>query len=252
MTNTLLTATVQDAVSFEGYRSLQQKVSDFGSATGYNGSAWAGSFIQTVFQRNGVTGEPHMTGTTAALSEYIRRNRLYHKPRVGDIAFFGFSTDGTFSQPHVGLVTDVSRFKTDGVFMTVEGQTESGKPMGPQSADGVYQRVRTAPEVVGFARPAYRTEKTDRASTAPFFRVSQLQPGKTSKATISWQLALHEVNGATGMERGKFDRITQAATATFQRASGELTGRGIVTDRTIQNLAKATDEKYFRFRVDTE
>ena len=253
--NELQDQVIRDAVSYEGYRALQQKVSDFGAAVGYSGFAWDGSFIETVFRRNGVTGEPSTVSTVAALGEYTRKNRTYRKPRVGDIAFYNFSTDTTFGHPHVGIVTDTNVFKDTGQFIAIEAQVSSGKPLGPQSNDGVFLRVRSAAQVIAFARPRYReAPKTVSPATVPYFRVSQLQPGKTSKATITWQLALHEVNGATGMEKGRFDRVTQAATAVFQRASGEVNGQGTVTERTIASLAEATGYKYFRFNsgVDTD
>lgn len=240
-----------EASTYEGYRSLANKVSDFGAATGFNGSAWDGSFLEFVFHQAGVTGEPSLVSTVAALGEYHRLNRLYVNPRPGDLVFFNHSTDGTFSQPHIGLVVNTDGWQTNGLFLTIEGQTASGRPLGPQTADGVYIRTRSIAEVLAFVRPGYRTEKTSKAgksgpSTAPFFHVSQFQPGKQGKSIAILQTALFQVNGATGMTRGRFDRTTQAALAAYQRVSGEVNGTGIPTDLTLRNLASATSEKYFR------
>lgn len=247
---------LQEASTYEGYRSLANKVSDFGAATGFNGFAWDGSFLEFVFHQAEVTGEPSLVSTVAALGEYHRQNRLYINPKPGDLVFFNHSTDGTFSQPHIGLVVNTEAWQTNGLFQTIEGQTASGKPLGPQTADGVYIRVRSIAEVLAFARPRYRTEKTGKPgvpSTAPFFHVSQFQPGKQGKSIAILQTALFQVNGATGMTRGRFDRTTQAALAAYQRVSGEVNGTGIPTDLTLRNLSLDTGEKYFRAKgVDTD
>lgn len=231
-----------------GYRSRAQKVNTYGAKLNMDGQAWAGAFLETVIRESGERGLPSFTSTTAALREFTRSNLLFRVPRVGDIVFYAFSTDNPLGQPHVGLVTDVSRWKADGLFKAIEGQTESGLPRGPQEADGVYERIRYATDVLTFARPNYNGEtgKTVHNSTAPFIRVPNVQPGKTGKSVVLLQQALADAVGASGMIKGKFDNATASAVAAYQRRIGYLNANGVPDVTTLSRLAYDTRGQYFR------
>jgi hypothetical protein len=193
---------------------------------------------------------PHLSDTASALAVFTRKGQISVSPQPGDLVFFGFSTAGAFGQPHIGLVTDVSRWKTDGAFRAVEGMVNSGLPRGPQEYDGVYERTRYAVDVLAYARPVYGDTEIpeEPESGVPTVRPAQFQPGKTNKAVIQLQTALHEVNGAVGMTRGKFDTPTRQAVAQFQRSIGYVGERanGTVDATTLRRLGISTSYKYFR------
>lgn len=200
---------------------------------------------------------PSMTYPPVALSHYLRSDRVFKTPRRGDIVFFEFSTDKDFGMPHVGIVTDVSRYKTDKVFKTVEGMVSNGMPKSQQMNDGVYERTRHAIEVLGFARPDFRSTARDArlksqtddgsASSSTLVTVGQLRSGSTHKNVQTVQLALTMVTDVTGMSRGKFCKRTRLAYAKYQRDLGypSSSATGDVDAYSLERLASHTG--VFRF-----
>lgn len=213
-------------------------------------------FIDTVAKEVGVR-MPSMTYPPVALSHYLRSDRVFKTPRRGDIVFFEFSTDKDFGMPHVGIVTDVSRFKTEKVFKTVEGMVSNGMPKSQQVNDGVYERTRHVIETVGFVRPDFRSTARDTrlksqtddslSSSTPVVTVGQLRFGSTHKSVQTVQLALSIVTKVTGMSRGKFCKRTRLAYAKFQRDLGypTSTASGEVDAYSLERLASHTG--VFRF-----
>ena len=237
-----------------GYRSRAAKVNVYGAALGTDGQTWAGSFIETVLRDSGELGLPNLNHTTSALAEFIRTGRNFRVPKRGDLVFFGYSTDGPFTQPHVGIVTDVSGWRADGVFRAISGQQQMPAAKGPKESDGVYERTHFSTEVLAFIRPKYNyTPKSVEPANVPIFRPAQFQPGKVSKATITLQTALNRVNGATGMKRGLFDAPTRAALAAYQRkiGYGSDSATGLPDTVTLKRLAFDTDYVYFQVAKDT-
>lgn len=235
-----------------GERSRVNKVNPYGAQVGYDGQAWAGSYLEMVMRWAGERGLPSLVSTASALSVFHREGRISVSPQVGDIVFYAFSTDHQFAQPHIGLVTDVSQWKLNGAFRAVEGQTASGLPRGPQENDGIYERTRFSTDVLAFARPAYGdTEITEEPeSGVPAVRPAQFQPNKVSKACVYLQTALHETVGARGMTRGKFDAATRSAVAAYQRRIGYVgdAASGLPDGTTLRRLAADTSYRYFRVR----
>lgn len=244
---------INRAKEYVGFRSRAQKVNGFGAATGMNGTYWDGSFIETVLKEEELTAGPSLVSTTAALAAFVKSNRLYQKPRRGDIAFFSWSSDDNgLGQPHVGIVTETKDWKKLGKIRTVEGQASSGMLRGPKEADGVYERTRYAPEVLGFARPRYvkrtvtvpnRGEETFavlRPSTVP-----QKITEEYSNSTVLLQHALHKVTGVTGLNRGVYDSHMRSAMSDFQRRAGILDGNGFADYRTLSALAAASSGEFF-------
>ncbi len=244
---------IEQARTHRGYRARAQKVNIYGARYHMDGQTWAGAFIETVMRESGELTQPSFLSSTAALAEYIRLNRVFNRPKPGDIAFFSFSTDGSFVQPHVGLVTDTEKFKSTGAFRVIEGQTASGLPRGPQEADGVYERTRFATDVLAFARPKYGERKSvEPSDSLPAVRPSQFQAGKTSKATVLLQSALHSVQGTVGFDRGRFDLHTASAVAQFQRHIGYHGEHadGQPDETTLRRLALESRFAFFRVRAD--
>lgn len=242
MNRTELTARViEHAKSYTGTISRASKVNGFGQTTGMNGSSWDGSFLETVFRETGTDAGTSLTSTAGALAYYHRVNRVYSKPRPGDIVFFAWSTDTVdgLGQPHVGLVSEVDKtaWKRYGKFRTVEGQIDSGTPRGRQEQDGVYSRTRYATDVIGFARPAYtETVTVPLPGELPAFTVGQFKSGK---GLIAAQRSLHVLVGASGMEPGKLDGATVSAVRRFQAERGILPVTGQLTPVTIIALTGA-------------
>jgi hypothetical protein len=243
---------LERARSYVGMRSRVNKVNDFGARYGVNGSNWDGAFLQTVFDEEQVRVGTSLVSTVAALSAFMRANRVYQKPRVGDIVFLAWSVDEPLGQPHVGIVTDVKDWKKLGKIRTVEGQASSGLPRGPKEADGVYERTRYSPEVVGFARPKYTAietvnrEPVDGEAVLRPSTVPQKLMSEYTNETVLIQLALNRVTGVTGLNRGVYDHLTRAAVSDFQRRIGHLDANGFPDFRTLASLAAFTDQEYFR------
>lgn len=236
--NRAISETVAVAKSYEGFRSRANRVNGFGAGVGLDGQLWNDSFLATVFHEAGYD-EPSLISTTAALAKAARENRLYRKPKVGDLVFYGFSSDGVLDQPHVGLVVETRDWKSDGKFRAIEAMTASGQPRGPSDSDGVYTRTRFESEVLTFVRPSYMASaEPSEPDNSVSLRPSQFQNGKTSKATVLLQTALNRVQGTDKFTRGVFDSHTQAAVRRYQRENGLLPATGQPDDKTLNRLSK--------------
>lgn len=235
------------AQGYLGYTASADGSNYFGQRVGYNGKGlpWDGAFIDVCARESGL----RLTAcvyTPVALSRFLRENRVYNKPQRGDIVFFETSTaasDRQFGPPHVGIVTDVSKFLTDGVFATIEGQTSNGLPRGSLLSDGVYQRLRTATDVIAFARPDFtltvRVPQTEDVEL-PTIKPAQVQPTLRHKSVLLLQDALTEVTGISGFNRGTMCAKTKAAYAFFQRGIGQVAAEGFPDLGSLQRLANET------------
>jgi hypothetical protein len=176
-----------------------------------------------------------------------------------------------FGPPHCGIVTDVQEFTKSGRFVTVEGNT--GGPGQLSTKDGVHQKIRHVTDVVIFCRPAFtngkigsrstfyerlmklidpaRTRMTgdemkelEKAASAPsILRLNgEVRYGDRNKRIELIQLALATVTDLRGCEPGKWDAITGAACARFQRNIGRIGSdvTGLPDDGTLNRLAKET------------
>jgi hypothetical protein len=240
---------IEHARSYVGFRSRANRVNGFGAGVRQDGKPWNGSFLETVFHETGVSIGPSLVSTTAALAHFNRTNRLFQKPRVGDIVFYAWSTDDDgMGQPHVGLVTEVRDFNRDSKFKAIEGMTNSGLPKGPQEHDGIYERTRYRTDVLAFARPKYERRATapEPSPETPTVRPSQFVPGKTSKPTVLLQLALNGVLGNQEFNRGTFDAQTASAVRAYQRRIGILPPTETVDLLTLNSLARDTEYRYFK------
>jgi Putative peptidoglycan binding domain len=224
------------ALSYPGHRAMANMVSGFGEKVGYGSNPWSGAFIDVVTREAGLTTRnvPAMVYTPQALAEFARRNTLYQRPKPGDIAFFAFAGEGArtmFDMPHVGIVTDTSRFSATGLFQVLEAQTSTGLPRGNQDPSGVYLRVRSAQDVIGFGRPDFRPErslsfsnklKVSSSDSLPLLTTAHLTTGRPNRATETLQLALSRQVQLAGYLSGTFDPATRAALAHYQRTLGRI------------------------------
>jgi hypothetical protein len=235
---------IRHAEEYVGLTARPGNISPFGGTVGYQGLTWSGAFIDVVARETGVD-IPACVYSPSGLAEFIRLRRWRAKPQPGDIVFFTFPTDEAFGMPHVGVVTDTSRWKTDGLVETIEAQTDSGMPKGNQLRDGVYKRKRASHEILGFGRPSFRpAREIKRLTGMPEVNPNQARPGtKPNRSTATVQLALvARVGLRPGYTSGVFDGRTTVAYMHFQRAIG-FAGtdvNGIPTAETLGRVGKDT------------
>ncbi len=242
---------VEEARKHVGYRSQPERRSAF-QIGGYIGQPWNGTFVDRVL--HDTIGSPfaevRFLSTVTALSYFVKRNRVYQKPRPGDVVFFNFATDTqrAFEQPHVGIVTEVN---ADGSFRTVEGETAPGTPQGSQLADGVFERLRWPADVLGFVRPRGQADTRTGAPKEPSkLRMSffSSNPKTKARAVETVQRALNRATGFTFAEsnRGKYTGETKSVFGLYARERGTVANRGELDRVPLVNLADFTGE----FEVD--
>lgn len=268
-------AFIATARKYLGYTSELLGRNAFGQRVGYDSAPWAGAFIDVVAREAGVR-LPSFTYVPAGLAEAIRTGNISRTPRPGDIAIFNFASNGVegsstpaFGMPHCGVVTDVRELRTNGRFITIEGNATGSTSY--QDKDGVHQRIRHLTDVVIFVRP----EEFDSRITARILQLltklvkkltgaapgklelkaietassakvplptNKLKPGTRNRSIELLQLALSQVTDIQGAERGVLDLATTAAIARFQRNIGRVGAgaQGTLDVPTLQRLAKET------------
>lgn len=241
---------IDAARSHVGYRSQPERRSAF-QIGGYVGQPWNGTFVDRVL--HDTIGSPfaevRFISTVTALGYFVKRNRVYQKPRPGDVVFFNFATDTqrAFEQPHVGIVTEVN---VDGSFRTVEGETAPGTPQGSQLPDGVFERLRWPADVVGFVRPKGQERTVDGAPKEPSkLRLSffNSNPKTKARAVETVQRALFRATGVK-LNRGKLDPLMKSEFGQYARERGTVANRGELDRVPLVNLADFTGE----FEVDEQ
>ena len=148
---------ISKALEYVGYEATNGMENTFGQRTGLNGKPWNGLFIDVVAVEAGVRLPVAHTVSTVALAYYLGHHFFHARPKRGDIVFLQMSTASEFGAPHIGIVLDTQRHATDGIIQTVEAMTASGLPRQAQVPNGVYVRTRHQTEVIGYARPKYKT-----------------------------------------------------------------------------------------------
>lgn len=237
--NDTRTKLIDEARAACGYRALPGLGSTYGQASGYPSQPWDGSFV-TVTARNVGLDIP-ATQTATALTQFTTARRMYANPKPGDIVFFAFSVNGQFGQPHVGIVTDTSQWRSHGKFSAVEAQVSSGLPKSSNSDNGVFERVRYSTDVIGFGRPKFRvSENRRRNSETTQVAVRNIGYGKSNRWIEVVQSALATQVPLTGAVRGKFDNQTRSAYSCFQRQIGKVgtDANGVPDEESLQLLAE--------------
>jgi hypothetical protein len=236
-------AVVASAEAWLGYVAPPNGRTVFGERTGYDGNIWSGSFIDFVFKEAGVT-IPSCVYSPSGLAEFYKAGRVKVRPQPGDIVFFVFPTGETFGTPHVGLVADTSRYRTDGLVGTIEGNVNSGLPKSDTSVRGIFRRVRSQHEIIGFGRPTYRPV-VKKASTGQraLVQLEHIRPGRRNTSVGLVQLALNKVTGSLGkITPDLFDGSTQHAYARWQRIIGYVGERanGVPDEASLRLLGETT------------
>ena len=221
--------TVETASRHIGYVAQSNRNSVYGNRVGLPNQTWAGSFLDVVFLESTASLDvPTFAYTPSALAYFVEHNRLFRKPKRGDIVFYAFPTEDSLSQPHVGLITDTTNWKLNRSFKAVEAQTDSGLPRGSRDKDGVYVRVRYIKDVLAFARPTVKTRPiplnnftytTDRASEY-IAKVNSSLTNQPFPEVAEIQIQLSITVGLRNARRGVFDNHTRSAYAKWQRFLG--------------------------------
>lgn len=235
---------VAEARNHLGYVPGADGRTPFGAACGYDGLSWNGAFVDVVARRSDTELPAACLRPADGLAGFLRERRGQRRPAVGDVVFYAFSVDGIQGGPHLGIVTDASRWETDGSFRAVEAQVSSGLPRG-SSQLGVFERTRFATDVLAFGRPAFRAplaarKDGQRTEQLPLVTVAHLTTGRRSRATEAVQLALAACVGARSMSPGTWCPRTVSAMAEYQRRTGRLgqDASGQPDAATLERLAR--------------
>jgi hypothetical protein len=271
-TSSQVAAVLATARSYLGYTAELLGRTSFGERVGYQSQPWAGAFIDVVLRESGLHGIPSFAYTPAALAEFLRNGAVSVKPQPGDIAIFNFASNNghaasAFSQPHAGIVNDVRHLSTNGTFTTIEGNAAG--PNTYQDKDGVHQRIRHLTDVILFLRPVefsgtgihqkviklliklskkltgsgldkLELEELNKAARDPKpVELSKLRAGTRNKQIELVQLALATVTDLNGCEPGRWDAVTSAAFARYQRNIGRVgqDANGLPDVHTLKRLA---------------
>jgi len=251
MTNREVPVQIEQARKVLGYRSHPMRESAFGRDVKYSGQPWAGSYVHEVLREVGLL-ETSMISTSAALGWFAKNNRLFTSgPKPGDIVFFAFPSTGLFGQPHVGLVTETDRFKSESTFRTIEGETASGLSRGNQDPDGVFERTRYETDVLAFVRPEEPRPEVLQGLDPEVLTVRPSnfahRSAARAAATEAVQNAIFHVLGTGNFNRGVWDAHTRAAFEAFLRYVGVYETVGDVpTDAQLQILGDTTFNRFFQ------
>lgn len=263
------------ARKYVGYQSELLGRNIFGNRVGYDSAPWAGAFID-VIAREADLKLPSFTYTAAGLAECLRSGNIVRTPRPGDIAIFNFPSTtaqgiaaSAFNMPAAGIVTDVRELRTNGRFLTIEGNSTGSSSY--QDKDGVHQKMRHLTDVVLFCRPEEFESSTARriirlltkllkklrgqlpdklelsgleelTKNPERIKTAALRAGTRNRSIEVVQLALSQVTDLQGATQGKWDAASIAACSRFQRNIGRvgLEATGTLDAETLRALSQVT------------
>jgi hypothetical protein len=218
---------LEEARSHLGYKTRPSGLSDFGQRVGYSGHdiPWSGAFIDCVARDSGIF-IPACIYTPNALAECIYSRRWKASPRPGDIVFYSFPTltSTGFGMPHAGIVSDTSKWKTDKIFIAIEAQVDSGLAKASKDKNGIFTRVRSKWDVVGFYRPDFKHRPAKGHKNAQtgtkMVKLSNIRPGKAHPEVKIVHQALSTMFALRQIPRDTFDSELQKTFARWQRLIG--------------------------------
>lgn len=230
-----------------GYIEMPGMNTSFGTKAGYNNQPWAGSFIDVLFRTSDIQ-IPSCVYPPSGLAEFIRTSTFHAKnPRVGDIVFFSSPTGHNlpFTMPHIGLCADVRGLLPSGLVGTIEAGTSSGLTRDSSHTQGVYRRMRSVHEIIGYGRPNYKTQfPLHHDASRPQISLDNIRVprrnvdiGLVQRAlavTVNLPLAHTTID--------LYDRATADAYAHWQRLLGYVgpDANGVVDLRSLTSLGTTT------------
>lgn len=216
---------LQEARSHLGYKTRPSGLSDFAQRVGYNGHEipWSGAFIDVVARDSGIF-MPACLYTPNALAEAIYSRRVREKPKPGDLVFYNFPTLTGFGMPHVGIVMDVSRWKTNKTFVAIEAQVDSGLPKASKDKNGIFPRTRGKWDVVCFVRPDFKARLAKEAENTltgrKTVKLRNIRPGKAHSEVKIVHQALSKHFSLREIPRDTFDDDMQKIFSRWQKVIG--------------------------------
>ena len=234
---------------------------------------WDGAFVDRILKQANIDGTPKHTNTAAALSFYLRSGAARKNPKTGDLVFFSFQTSShtaSFDGPHIGIVSDTSRWRKDQTFRSIEAQISSGQPRASADDNGVFERTRYSTDVLTFVRLPQKTRRdvveSDDTPTASEKELITVRPAALTRCMNSQQaasakpqhrravqevqvaLAAHSAIQLRNANRGVYDAKTRSAAAAFQRYIGRMPEKctGMLTVDDLQALSTHKNRVFFR------
>lgn len=157
-------AVIEQARRHLGYQEGPRNATPFGVRTGYPNQPWCGSFTDvcmidagmSVTRYGGPNSDPSSVYTPSGSGRYKALNRWTPRdgtPLPGDLVFYDWGgSQFTGATDHVGLLEAVL---WGGDLQVIEGNTSPTNAGSQSNGDGVYRRIRSRRQVVGFGRPLY-------------------------------------------------------------------------------------------------
>jgi len=244
---------LNQARSHLGYKEGPNNATVFGTRTGFPNQPWCGSYVSCCFADAGQHGEPSSIYTPAGAAAYKRMGfgRWISRngpAEPGDVVYFDWSgSENVAATDHVGFVEAVL---PDGRVQTIEGNTSPSTAGSQSDGGGVYRRVRSRNNIVGFGRPAYSGKPAPAMSDADrkAFRkyaaavlkrdlagLPMLRQGMSGGRIQQLQNALNVVAGKQLQADGVFGQMTAQAVRDLQRVM-KLEVDGIVGPKTLDAI----------------
>jgi hypothetical protein len=215
----------------------------YGKFTKANYLAWCGSYVNWCAAQAGVK-IPNTVSTVAGAAAFKKMKTWFEadcgqSPQPGDILYFDFPGDGVDRISHVGICTGID---SDGVVLTLEGNTSSKKSGSQRNGGEVCEQVRAYKSnkkkvmvsIVGWGRPNYvgnEVEAEVPEQDAPAFP-GQIRPGAKGESVKIVQKAL-------GLKAdGEYGPHTKKAVIAFQDNHDIVDSNGIVGPKTWAELIK--------------
>lgn len=236
------------AETWLGYTSVSNVQTPFGKQTGYDGLVYSGTFLDVIYYSVGVS-MPSFVNPGAALKESMRLKTFTQEPEIGDVIVMTFPTglNDKFATVHVGIVADLSHWVTERQVGTIEAFVNSGLKKSDPYLHGVFRRVRSTYEIIGFIHPNY-TAQASFEDAAIVNRVSfqKVVYGKRNADIGIVQDALVKAVGfrKDAATSDMFDSNTTSAYAHWQRICGYAgtDASGTPDEASLARLGKLTGE----------
>lgn len=215
----------------------------YGKFTKANFLPWCGSFVNWCADQAGVK-VPNCVSTVAGAAAFKKMKTWFEAdcgqtPQPGDILFFDFPADGVNRISHVGICTGID---SDGVVLTIEGNTSSNKKGSQRNGGEVCKQVRAykankkkvTVSIVGWGRPNYNGNEVMAEVPAPEVPEfpGRIKPGDKGEGVKVVQTAL-------GLKAdGIYGPITKKHVVKFQDNHDLVDSNGIVGPKTWAELIK--------------
>ena len=215
----------------------------YGKFTKANFLPWCGSFINWCADQAGVK-VPNCVSTVAGAAAFKKMKTWFEAdcgqtPQPGDILFFDFPGDGVNRISHVGICTGID---SDGVVLTIEGNTSSNKKGSQRNGGEVCKQVRAykankkkvTVSIVGWGRPNYNGNEVMAEVPVPELPEfpGRIKPGDKGEGVKVVQTAL-------GLKAdGVYGPITKKHVIKFQDNHDIVDSNGIVGPKTWAELIK--------------